>query len=534
VQQRHPRITISFASSRLRVSEFPSRPRVSESPITDTPLPNCGHSGFDIITEIVIFVTIAGARSIVGNPPVLRRCTDPLVLITLNTVMIFKTFPGGVHPAEQKELSEHCAFEIMPDPDVVILPLSQHLGKQARPLVEKRAVVVKGQVVAEADGFISAPVHSPVNGTVKSIGRESNASGFVKDALVIIPAAPAEGEEAPTQQFLPPLDAATVSPADIRARVKEAGIVGQGGAAFPTFVKLSPPEGKTIEVVILNGCECEPYLTRDHRFMLERPEAIVGGLQLIMRALGVRKGAIGIENNKPDAIEAMRRAVQGVEGLEVVALKTKYPQGAEKMLIKAVNGREVPVGKLPLDVGAVIQNIGTAVAVFDAVTKGEPSLTAALTITGHGIRTPKNLIVPVGTPLRNVIAYCGGLTDDAAKVIVGGPMMGVAQHDLSAPVMKATSGIVVLTKAQARAEEETACLRCGKCIDACPLHLQPTRLARTSQLGMLEQAEEYGITVCMECGSCAYTCPAHIPLVQWLRLGKQKVIQMQRKRSATT
>lgn len=444
--------------------------------------------------------------------------------------MNFKTFPGGVHPPEEKELSEHCAFERMPAPSMVILPLSQHLGKQASPLVEKRAVVAEGQVVAEADGFISAPVHSPITGAVKSIGRESHSSGYARDAMVIVPAEPKEGESLPEPQRLPALDPATVSVADIRTRVKEAGIVGQGGAAFPTFVKLTPPEGKTIDTVILNGCECEPYLTRDDRFMIERPEAIVSGLQLIMRALGVSKGVVGIENNKPQAIASMESAVAGQSGISVCALQTKYPQGAEKMLIKAVNGREVPPGKLPLDVGVVIQNIGTAVAIHDAVAHGEPSVTAALTVTGRGIRTPKNLIVPVGTPLSEVIAFCGGLTEDAAKVIVGGPMMGVAQHDLGAPVMKATSGIVVLTQDEVRRQEETACLRCGKCIDACPLHLLPTRLARLSQLGMIEDAERLNIMTCMECGSCAYTCPANIPLVQWLRLGKQRVVHMQRSR----
>lgn len=444
--------------------------------------------------------------------------------------MIFKTFPGGVHPPEEKELSEHCAFERMPAPSMVILPLSQHLGKQARPLVEKRAVVAEGQVVAEADGFISAPVHSPITGTVKSIGRESHSSGYAREALVIVPAEAKEGETLPEPQRLPALDPATISVADIRARVKEAGIVGQGGAAFPTFVKLTPPEGKQIDTVILNGCECEPYLTRDDRFMIERPDAIVSGLQLIMRALGVSKGVVGIENNKPQAIASMESAVAGQPGLSVCTLQTKYPQGAEKMLIKAVNGREVPPGKLPLDVGVVIQNIGTAIAIHDAIAHGEPSITAALTVTGRGIRNPKNLIVPVGTPLSEVIAYCGGLTEDAAKVIVGGPMMGVAQHDLDAPVMKATSGIVVLTQDEVRRQEETACLRCGKCIDACALHLLPTRLARLAQLGMIEEAERLNITTCMECGSCAYTCPANIPLVQWLRLGKQRVVHMQRNR----
>lgn len=447
--------------------------------------------------------------------------------------MKFKTFPGGVHPPEEKELSERQPFEVMPLPSMVILPLSQHLGKQAKPLVDKRATVARGQVIAEADGFISAPVHSTITGTVKSIGSEPNSSGYRKDAMVIIPAKPKEGEELPEDVSMPPLDAASVTQDDIRARVKEAGIVGQGGAAFPTFVKLSPPEGKELDVVIINGCECEPYLTRDDRFMIERPDDIVLGLRLIMRALGVEKGVIGIEINKPNAIASMEKAVADHPGLSVCVLQTKYPQGAEKMLIKAVNGREVPPGKLPLDVGAVIQNIGTAVAIHDAVVKGEASLTAAVTVTGRGIRTPKNLLVPVGTPLKDVIKFCGGMTDDAAKVIVGGPMMGVAQYDLEAPVMKATSGIVILNEEDVRAQEETVCIRCGRCVDACPVHLLPTRLARLAEFDRLEEAEELGITVCMECGSCAYACPAHIPLVQWLRLGKQRVIQQQRKRKAS-
>ncbi|MBN1446881.1 MAG: electron transport complex subunit RsxC, partial [Bacteroidetes bacterium] len=447
--------------------------------------------------------------------------------------MKFRTFPGGVHPPEEKELSEHSAFETMPLPSMVILPLSQHLGKPARALVEKRATVARGQVIAEADGFISAPIHSTITGTVKSIGSEPNSSGYRKDAIVIVPAAPKDGEELPADVTMLPLDPAAVTPEEIRSRVKEAGIVGQGGAAFPTFVKLSPPEGKKLDAVIINGCECEPYLTRDDRFMIERPDAVVAGLQLIMRALGVDTGVIGIERNKPAAIASVEQAVAGLPGISVCALQTKYPQGAEKMLIKAVNGREVPPGKLPLDVGVVIQNIGTAVAVYDAVANGEASLTAAVTITGRGIRTPKNLLVPVGTPITDVIAFCGGLTEDAAKVIVGGPMMGVAQYDLNAPIMKATSGIVVLTRDEVRAQEETACLRCGKCVDACPLHLLPTRLARLAELNRLEEAEELGITVCMECGSCAFICPAHIPLVQWLRLGKQRVIQQQRRRKAS-
>ena len=432
-----------------------------------------------------------------------------------------KTFKGGIHPPEEKQITEDLPFEYMRAPGQVFIPLSQHLGKQAVPQVKKGSKITAGAVMAAADGFISAHIHSPVSGTVLSLSKQINVSGFPKDTVVVA----TDGESEKT--LLEPLDPETVAPDLIRERVSAAGIVGQGGAAFPTSVKLSPPKDKKIEHVILNGCECEPYLTRDYRFMVERPDAVVSGLKIIMKALGVNKGIIGIEDNKPSAIRTLKEIVEKEKNISVIKLKTKYPQGAEKMLIKAVTGREVPPGKLPMDVGAVIQNIGTAVAVSDAVIKGEPLITAALTVTGRGIKNPKNLIVPVGTPVGDVIEYCGGLTDDAVKIIVGGPMMGFAQYNLSAPVMKATSGILVLTDDEATTDEETPCLKCGQCVDVCPLNLMPTRLVRYTQLGRYEEADKLGITVCMECGTCAYTCPANIPLVQWLRLGKQKVIRKQ-------
>jgi Na+-translocating ferredoxin:NAD+ oxidoreductase subunit C len=431
-----------------------------------------------------------------------------------------KTFKGGIHPPEHKNITEELQFVKMPAPKQVIIPLSQHLGKQATALVKKGAAVKKGSPVAAADGFISAPVFSPINGTVASISKEVNAGGLPKESIIINCS---EGEEA---EYFASLDPATITAEEIRERVKEAGIVGQGGAAFPTYVKLSPPADKKIDMVILNGCECEPYLTRDYRFMVERPEAVLEGLNLIMRALGVEKGGIGIEDNKPAAFEILERSNK-FENIKIYSLKTKYPQGAEKMLIKGVTGKEVPPGKLPLDVGVVIQNIGTAVAIYDAVVKGEPSITAALTVTGKGIKNPGNLIVPIGTPLKDVLEFCGGVTEDAIKVVVGGPMMGIAQYDLNAPVMKATSGILVLTNEEVTKDEETACLKCGQCVDVCPLNLMPTRLVRLTQVGRHEDAEKMGITVCMECGTCAYTCPANIPLVQWLRMGKQKAIQIQ-------
>ena len=440
--------------------------------------------------------------------------------------MAIGTFNGGIHPPEYKELTENCAFEVMPAPAEIVLPISQHLGKDAQPVVKKGDEVTVGQLVAKAEGFISAPIHSSVNGKVLSIGKENTPSGFPKDSIVI----KSNGITASQPNLLPPLNLETITPDEIRQRVAEAGIVGQGGAAFPTYVKLSPPKDKKIDVVILNGCECEPYLTRDYRFMIERPDDLIEGLKLIIKALGVERGIIGIEDNKPKAIKILSEKVKNHKSIEVISLKTKYPQGAEKMLIKAVTGKEVPPGKLPMDVGAVIQNIGTALAIYDAVVKGEVLITAALTVSGKGIKNPKNLLVPVGTPIQDVIDYCGGVTEEAVKIVVGGPMMGVAQFDLHAPVLKATSGILVLTKEEVSKNPETPCLRCGQCVGACPLNLVPTKLARYSQLHKYEEAEDADITVCMECGTCAYTCPANIPLVQWIRLGKQKVLQMQKER----
>ncbi|CAG0989237.1 partial Na(+)-translocating ferredoxin:NAD(+) oxidoreductase complex subunit C, partial [Anaerolineae bacterium] len=351
-------------------------------------------------------------------------------------------------------------------------------------------------------------------------------SGTPKESLLITT------NEETEIEYLAPLSFELATADEIKQRVKDAGIVGQGGAAFPTFVKLSPPEGKKVDMVVINGAECEPYLTRDYRFMMERTEDVLRGLTLIMRAVGVTRGAIGIEDNKPDAIKALQSVVGRYPGITIEALPTKYPQGAEKMLIYSITKRVVPAGGLPMDVGVVVQNIGTAIAVLDAVVKGEPVLTAALTVTGRGIRTPKNLIVKIGTPIIEVINYCGGLTDDAVKVIVGGPMMGVAQYDLNAPVMKATSGIVVLAKGESEKLEEYPCVRCGKCVDVCPLFLMPTKIARYSQLGRPEDAEKLGVMVCMECGTCAFSCPSGIPLVQWIKRGKKEVLKLQRERQS--
>ena len=437
-----------------------------------------------------------------------------------------KTFSGGAHPIEYKELTENLKLEHMPNPKQIILPLSQHIGKPAKSLVAKKDSVQAGTLVAEAEGFVSAPIHSSVSGTVKLIQSEPNVSGFPKESIII------QSSEDNESENFPPLNPENITAEDIRERVKIAGIVGQGGAAFPTFIKLTPPKDKDIDYVILNGCECEPYLTRDYRLMLEEPVKVLTGLNLILKSLNVSNGAIGIEDNKPEAIKKLSAAALLFPNITVEVVQTKYPQGAEKILIKSVLNREVPPGKLPLDVGVVIQNIGTAVAIYDAVAEGKPLINAPLTVSGKGINEPKNLYVPVGTPLSDVLDFCGGVKEEAVKIVVGGPMMGVAQYDFSAPIMKATSGILVLTKEEINHHEETPCLKCGKCVEACPLELIPTKLARYSQLEKLEEAEKLDVTVCMECGTCAYTCPANIPLVQWIRLGKQRVLKMQQEQKS--
>ena len=462
--------------------------------------------------------------------------------------MPLRSFRGGVHPPEHKRLTEHKALEAMPPPAEIYVPLGQHLGKPAAPVVKKGDYVRQGQLLAAGSGFISAPVHSPLSGKVVKLVKGPVVGGTTADLIVIQPGEPdppkptdaaadaaTDVASAPALTsapiLLPPLHPATVTGPQIIERVREAGIVGQGGAAFPTAVKLSPPPDKPIDWMIINGAECEPYLTRDFRLMLERPDDIVEGILLIGRALGgeVRLG-IGIENNKPEAIRVMREAiVKRQAAIEVFELKTKYPQGGEKMLIDAALGRKVPPGALPMAVGCVIQNVGTALAIRDAVILGEVPRLAVLTVSGRGVKEPKNLQVIIGTPLRDVLAYCGGVTADACRVVVGGPMMGFAAYSLEAPVVKATSGILVLSQDEVKEPRETPCLNCGRCGLACPVNLLPSRLARLAELKRFEAARDLGIEVCMECGTCAFTCPAHKPLVQYLRLGKQQVRKLPRK-----
>ncbi len=428
------------------------------------------------------------------------------------------TFKGGVHPPEKKELSREASLSPLAPPKTVVIPLSQHIGAPCNATVEIGQEVRIGQEVGSVDAFVSAPVHASVSGKVVAIGEFPNPMGRMVSSVVI------ENDGQETWVELKEADPDSLSPEEIKDRISAAGIVGMGGAAFPTKVKLSPPKEKTIDTVILNGAECEPYLNADYRLMVERPVEVIEGLKIIMRSLGVGKGYIGIESNKPQAFEILTSAASEYNDVEVQMLEVKYPQGAEKMLIKAITGREVPSkGGLPMDVGCVVQNIGTAVAIRNAVKLGRPLVERVVTVTGGGIREPKNLSVRVGTMVSELIEACGGLTDDAVKVISGGPMMGFALSTLEVPVTKGTSGILVMTEEEApHTDKYLNCIRCGRCIDACPMGLMPQMLSILSEAGQYEECKEYNLWDCFECGSCAFVCPSKRPIVQFVKLAKSQ------------
>jgi len=438
-----------------------------------------------------------------------------------------RTFEGGVHPYEGKHFTENKKTETLPLPQIVYIPLQQHIGAPGKPLVEKGQEVKAGEKIAEANGFISTPVHSSISGKVKEIATIDHPVSGRGQAVVI----EGDGEEkwAETIQFEEKYMDLPVD--EMRERIKDAGLAGLGGATFPTHVKLSPPPDKKIDVAILNGAECEPYLTADHRLMLEHPEEIVNGLRIIMKILGVRRGIIGIEDNKKDAIEVMLKAVKNEQGMEVAVLPVKYPQGAEKQLIKAILGREVPSGGLPMDVGVVVQNVGTAKAIYNAVAFRKPLTHRVVTVTGPGIKKPKNVLVPIGTPFQDVVDYCGGLSDRAAKIIMGGPMMGIPQPHLKVPVVKGTSGILVLEEEQAHLPLEDPCIGCGRCVEVCPTHLLPTTLQILVEHDHIAEAESLHIMDCIECGSCSFICPSNRRLVQSIRFGKRKVLDQRKKAS---
>ncbi len=429
------------------------------------------------------------------------------------------TFERGIHPGYHKELAAGKAITQAHLPRRVVVPLSQHIGAPAVPEVAIGDEVKKGQVIGTTTGFVSSPVHASLSGKVIAIADFPTSVGKMVQSIVI--ESDGKDEAVPFKENTGYLN---LSADEIRTIIKDAGIVGMGGAAFPTNVKLSPPKEKPIDAVIINGAECEPYLTADHRLMVEQPKAVVEGLKVIMKSLGVREGHIGIEENKPDAIEAMRDAVSAEPDIHVWPLEIKYPQGAEKMLIKAIKGREVPSKGLPMDVGVVVQNVGTALAVYEAVRFGKPLIERVVTVTGTGIKEPANMMVRIGTLMADVIEQCGGLVEGAVKVISGGPMMGFAQWTLDVPVVKGTSGILVMAEDEyVSSDEYTACIRCGSCIDVCPMGLNPSILSIYAEKGFYEDAKENNLFDCFECGSCAYVCPSKRPMVQFIRLAKSQV-----------
>lgn len=442
---------------------------------------------------------------------------------------ILKTFAlGGVHPAENK-LSAHVPIEVVPVPKQAIVPLGQNLGAPSRPVVAKGEKVKVGQLLAEASGFISTNIHSPVSGTVFKIDNAIDSTGFKRPAIIINVDGDEWDEKIDRSDDL--VTEISMTGQEITERIKEAGLVGMGGATFPTYVKLMPPPGKTAEYLVINGVECEPYLTSDHRVMMEKGQEVIVGTKILMKALNVTKAIIGIENNKPDAINHLTELTKGEEGIRVVPLKVQYPQGGEKQLIKAVLNREVPSGKLPIEVGCVVQNIGTAYAAYEAVQKNKPLFERVVTVTGKSVKKPSNLLARIGTPVQDLLAVAEGLPESTGKVINGGPMMGKAITTLDVPIVKGSSGILIMDDGESNRKPESACIRCSKCTTVCPMGLEPYLLSKASKLGNYEMAEKEMLMDCIECGSCQFTCPASIPLLDYLRLGKGKVGSIIRNRN---
>lgn len=439
-----------------------------------------------------------------------------------------KTFSiGGVHPHENK-LSAHQPIQVAAVPKQAVILLGQHIGAPAKPIVAKGDVVKVGTKIAEPGGFVSAAIHSSVSGKVAKIDSIVDASGYPKPAIFI---------DVIGDEWEPSIDRSdkivrecNFSSEEIVKKIADAGIVGLGGACFPAHVKLCPPPTAKAECVIINAVECEPYLTADHQLMLEHAEEILIGVTILMKAVKVNKAYIGIENNKPDAIKLMEEKVKSFQGIEVVPLKVQYPQGGEKQLIDAVINRQVAAGALPISTGAVVQNVGTAYAVYQAVQKNKPLFERIITVTGKSLAKPSNFLARIGTPMQQLIDACGGLPEDTGKIIGGGPMMGKALVNTNVPTAKGSSGILIMNEKEAKRGEISPCIRCAKCVTACPMGLEPFLLAVTSAHADFETAEKNDIMSCIECGSCQFTCPSNRPILDYVRLGKAKVGAMIRAR----
>ena len=443
---------------------------------------------------------------------------------------------GGVHPADSK-ISKDCTIEALPIAPVVFISLSQHIGAPAKPLVTVGDKVMVGQPIAEPGGFVSAYIHSSVSGTVKSIGPRKDLAGNYQNCIEIA----VEGDK-----WLETIDRTdalvTVIPDDSKTiieKIRLGGVVGLGGATFPTHVKLTPPPGKKCETLIINGCECEPYLTSDYRTLLEKGKQVVIGTAILKKALRVDKAVIGIEDNKPDAIKYIKNILStfsvlssDYSGISVMSLMKKYPEGGEKQLIDAVMHRQVKSGGLPIDVGAVVQNVATALAVYDAVQKNKPLIDNSITVTGDCFAKQANMLVRVGTPLSFIIDYLGGFPEKAVKVVSGGPMMGKAIANIDAATLKGTSALLFLTSEQTRRQPESNCIRCGKCSEACPMGLEPLLLNRLAKHNMKEELAANAIQDCIECGCCLYSCPANIPLLDIIRVAKSEIMGIIRARKA--
>ncbi len=444
-------------------------------------------------------------------------------------MVALKTFKkGGVHPPENK-FSADKPFERLPLPKSVIIPITQHLGAPPQLVVEKGQMVKTGQLIAEGKAFISANTHSPVTGKIQKIDEVLDSSGYKRTAVII--------KKVEEDQWVDGVDLSDdlkkdipFSPEEIVAKIKAAGVVGLGGATFPTHIKLLPPKGMKADVVIINGVECEPYLTIDNRGMLEMGHELMVGTKILMKALGVDKSIIGIENNKPEAIKHLTELSQEYSGITVQPLKVKYPQGGEKQLIKALINREVPSGALPIAVGAVVQNVGTTIAVYRAVQKNMPLIDRAVTVSGKHIQNPGNFIVRIGTPFTDLIEKAGGIPENTGKIIAGGPMTGKALPSVDIPVIKSTSGILFFDEAESHRKEYHDCIRCAKCVSVCPQGLEPFLLMNLVDHKNFERTEKESVLDCIECGSCSFICPAYRPLLDFIRLGKSTVNKIIRER----